>query len=81
MVEGVRVQILVDETIKNARYVLVYTRGDLVGQRAGMRAVINGVPVPGSVGTFIGSGFGLGRVERSLEATLQVETKPTRKNK
>lgn len=61
------------ESHKNMRYLLLYTRGDLIGQRVNIRATLFDAALPGKVGTFLGSGFGLGRLERSLEAKLAVE--------
>jgi hypothetical protein len=63
------------EAQKNMRYLLLYTRGDLVGQRVDMRASIYAVPVPGKAGTSLGNGFGLARLERSLQAKLEVQRK------
>ena len=64
-VESLAAEFDFDDTSRNARYLLLYTRGDLVGQRLGMR------------GDLLGRvSSGLFRLERSLEAKLQVETKP-----
>ena len=53
------------------RYVVLYTRGDLVGQRLGVRGTVYGVDVPG-LSKWLGRGT---LVFRSLEGDLTVETK------
>ena len=59
--ESLAVEIDFGDTSRNARYLLLYTRGALVGQRLEMRG-----------GGLVGFGS---RLERSLEAKLQVETR------
>ena len=61
--------IRVDETNRGTRYVLLFTRGNLVGQRMGMRGDLGLVS------------SGLFRLERSLEAKIEVEIKPDAPNK
>jgi TonB family protein len=61
---------------RRLRYLLLYTRGDLVGQRVDMRPAYLGVKVPGTVGTFLGNNFGMSRLERSFEAKLEIQREP-----
>lgn len=70
-VESLVAELAIDESRMDARYLLLYTHGDLVGQQ-----VV--VLVPDALdGRLTRSMFqsGLFRVERSLEASLRVETK------
>jgi hypothetical protein len=53
------------------RYLVLYTLGDLVGQRLGVRGTVYGVDVPG-LSKWLGRGT---PVFRSLEGDLTVETK------
>lgn len=53
------------------RYLVLYTLGDLVGQRVGVRGTVYGVDVPG-LSKWLGRGT---PVYRSLEGDLTVETK------
>jgi hypothetical protein len=54
------------------RYLVLYTLGELVGQRLGVRGTVYGVDVPG-LSKWLGRGT---PVFRSLEGDLTVETKP-----
>jgi len=69
-VESLVAELGIDGSRMNARYLLLYTDGDLVGQQV----VLHGQD---ALDDAIGSLFqkGLFRVERSLEASLEVETK------
>jgi len=73
IVEGLVTSLNFGDEHRTVRYLLLYTRGDLVGQQVDMRATYLGVQVPGKVGTFLGNNFGLGRLERSLEAKLELQ--------
>ena len=73
IVEGLTTSLNFGDEHRSVRYLLLYTRGDLVGQRVDMRQSYLGVAVPGKVGTFLGNDLGLGRLERSLEAKLEVQ--------
>ena len=68
-VESLAAELAIGEANRNARYLLLYTRGDMLGQRMGVR---------GDLGLV---NSGLFRLERSLEAKLQVETRPERRSK
>ena len=68
-VESLVAELAFGEANQNVRYLLLYTRGESVGQRMDMR---------GDLGLF---NAGVFRLERSLEAKLQVETKPATKPK
>ena len=70
---GLQTSLNIGSEHRAVRYLLLYTRGDLVGQRVDLREHYLGVPVPGKVGTFLGNNFGLNRLERSLEAKLEVQ--------
>jgi hypothetical protein len=66
----------IDASKKEVRYLLLFTRADLVGRRVGARASFEGIPIGGKVGTWLGSGFGLGRIEGSVDGRFEVRTRP-----
>lgn len=69
-VESLVGEVRIDETLSTARYVFIYTRGDLVGQQVMLRG-------QDALDDVIGGLFqkGLFRVERSLDASMQIETR------
>jgi hypothetical protein len=69
-VDSLAFELLFGEATRAAQYVLLYTRGDLVRQRLGLRDYRTGRRIDGKLDLW------LNKIERSLEGKIEVQTRP-----